>query len=101
VETVTQVTALLFFLSLFLLPSIPLLIFGLAALSRKYSDPVWTDIGWPFGAILIYDYFSDRLSTVSFKKGVLAGLSFFTPHSIRSPIPMEDRKESSGPLWKI
>ena len=41
------------------------LVFGLAAFKGKYSDPTWTDIGWPFGAILVGKYFSDRLSKES------------------------------------
>jgi hypothetical protein len=58
---------------LVLLTVVPLLVFGLAALRGKYSDPVWTDLGWPFGAILAGKLFSDWLSRVSFKKGLVTG----------------------------
>jgi 4-amino-4-deoxy-L-arabinose transferase-like glycosyltransferase len=58
---------------------IPLLIFGLAAFRGKYSDPTWTDIGWPFGAVLVGLYFSERWSRDgSVKLLVSAGLIFAT-----------------------
>ncbi len=64
---------------LVLLTAIPLLVFGLAALRGEYSDPVWTDIGWPFGAILVAKVFSDRFSAGSIKKGIITGgLVFLT-----------------------
>ncbi|MGA3083175.1 MAG: glycosyltransferase family 39 protein [Thermodesulfobacteriota bacterium] len=61
------------FAYLVLLTVVPILVFGLAAFRGKYSDPVWADIGWPFGAILVGKYFSDWLSKVSLKKGILVG----------------------------
>jgi 4-amino-4-deoxy-L-arabinose transferase-like glycosyltransferase len=64
---------------LVLLTIIPTLFFGVASFRGKYSDPAWTDIGWPFGAILLGHYFSERLSAVSSKKAwVVGGLIFFT-----------------------
>jgi len=67
------------FAYLVLLTVVPLLVFGLAAFRGKYSDPIWMDIGWPFGAILVGKFFSDWLSKVTLKKGVLVGgLVFLT-----------------------
>jgi hypothetical protein len=67
------------FAYLFLLTVVPLLVFGLAALRGRNSDPVWTDIGWPFGAILVGKFFSDWLSKDTLKKGILVGgLVFLT-----------------------
>jgi 4-amino-4-deoxy-L-arabinose transferase-like glycosyltransferase len=58
---------------------IPLLVFGLAAFKGKYSDPTWTDIGWPFAAVLVGRYFSDRLSGEGARKLLAAaGLIFAT-----------------------
>lgn len=61
------------FAYLVILTVIPLLVFGLAAFRGKYSDPTWTDIGWPFGAILLGNYFSERLSTLSARKAIVVG----------------------------
>jgi 4-amino-4-deoxy-L-arabinose transferase-like glycosyltransferase len=36
---------------LILLTAVPLLVFGLAAFKGKYTDPTWSDIAWPFGAV--------------------------------------------------
>jgi 4-amino-4-deoxy-L-arabinose transferase-like glycosyltransferase len=58
---------------LVLLTALPLLVFGLAAFRGEYSDPVWMDIGWPFGAILVGKLFSDWLPKAALKKGVLMG----------------------------
>jgi len=67
------------FAYLVLLTAVPLLVFGLAAFRGKNSDPVWMDIGWPFGAILVGKIFSDWLSRVTLKKGSLVGgLVFLT-----------------------
>jgi hypothetical protein len=61
------------FAYLVLLTVVPLLFFGLAAFRGKYSDPIWMDIGWPFGAILVGKFFSDWLSKDTLKKGILVG----------------------------
>jgi 4-amino-4-deoxy-L-arabinose transferase-like glycosyltransferase len=59
------------------LTGIPLIVFGLASFKGKYTDPSWTVVGWPFGAILVGRLVSDWFSRVSFKKGVLVvGLIF-------------------------
>jgi len=83
---------------LVILTIIPLLVFGLAAFKGKYSDPTWTDIGWPFGAILVGKYFSDWLSKGSVKKAILVGgLIFVTSwlpiglialHTLRPFLPL-------------
>jgi 4-amino-4-deoxy-L-arabinose transferase-like glycosyltransferase len=51
----------------------PLLVFGLASFRGKYSDPTWTDIGWPFGAILLGKYISDRFSETATRKKIIIG----------------------------
>ncbi|HMK66320.1 MAG TPA: glycosyltransferase family 39 protein, partial [Thermodesulfobacteriota bacterium] len=58
---------------------VPLLVFGLASFRGKYSDPTWTDIGWPFGAILVGRYFSDFFSNERPRKVLVsAGLILAT-----------------------
>jgi 4-amino-4-deoxy-L-arabinose transferase-like glycosyltransferase len=62
---------------LVLLTGIPLIVFGLASFKGKYTDPSWTVLGWPFGAILVGRMVSGWFSRVPYKKGVLvAGLIF-------------------------
>jgi 4-amino-4-deoxy-L-arabinose transferase-like glycosyltransferase len=58
---------------------VPLLVFGLASFRGKYSDPTWTDIGWPFGAILVGRYLSDFFSNERPRKVLVsAGLILAT-----------------------
>jgi hypothetical protein len=52
---------------------VPLLVFGLAAFKGKYSDPTWTDIGWPFAAILTGHYFSERFTRERVKGVLISG----------------------------
>lgn len=53
---------------LLLLTLIPLIVFGAAAFRGKNSDPVWTDIGWSFGALLVGRFLGDREIRYSFGK---------------------------------
>jgi hypothetical protein len=94
---------------LVLLTVVPVLVFGLAAFRGKYSDPTWTDIGWPFGAILAGKYFSDRLSKESIKKALLAGgLIFVTSwlpiglialHSLHPFLPVGTQNDRTLEMW--
>jgi 4-amino-4-deoxy-L-arabinose transferase-like glycosyltransferase len=52
---------------------VPLLVFGLAAFKGKYSDPTWTDIGWPFAAILTGQYFSERFTRERLRRLLISG----------------------------
>ncbi|MBA4394447.1 MAG: hypothetical protein C0407_12920, partial [Desulfobacca sp.] len=100
------------FTYLVLLTMIPLLVFGLAAFRGKYSDPTWTDIGWPFGAILLGNYFSNRLSKGSAKKVILVGgLIFITswlPVSVLAlhalhpflPVPIQNDRTLEMRGWR-
>ncbi|MEW6186482.1 MAG: glycosyltransferase family 39 protein [Thermodesulfobacteriota bacterium] len=64
---------------LVILTVVPLLVFGLAAFRGKYSDPVWTDIGWPFGAILAGRFLAEKVFQVAWSKRILTGgLIFLT-----------------------
>ena len=94
---------------LVLLTLVPVLVFGLAAFRGKYSDPTWTDIGWPFGAILAGKYFSDRLSKESTRKALLAGgLIFVTSwlpigliaiHSLHPFLPVGNQHDRTLEMW--
>jgi hypothetical protein len=97
---------------LVLLTIIPLLIFGLAAFRGKYSDPTWTDIGWPFGAILLGNYFSERLHTASTKKAFLVGglifltswlpISLLALHTLHPfiPVPIQNDRTLELRGWR-
>ena len=64
---------------LFLLTLVPLLFFGLAAFKGKYTDPSWTDVGWPFGAVLAGRYFAEKIPELPVRKSLLiGGLIFLT-----------------------
>lgn len=94
---------------LVILTAVPLLVFGLAVFKGKYSDPGWTDIGWPFGAILVGKYFSDRLSKGSAKKAILVGgLIFVTSwlpvglialHTFSPFLPVENKNDRTLEMW--
>jgi len=64
---------------LLLLTLVPLVVFGAAAFRGKNSDPVWTDIGWSFGALLVGRYLGEGLLGYSKRKktvlwgGIFAG----------------------------
>jgi hypothetical protein len=100
------------FTYLVLLTVIPLLVFGLAAFRGKYSDPTWTDIGWPFGAILLGNYFSDRLSKVSARKVILVGglifatswlpISMLALHALHPflPVPIQNDRTLEMRGWR-
>lgn len=82
---------------------VPLVVFGVASFRGKYSDPSWTDIGWPFGAILVGNYFSSRISQVSVKKGIWIGwlivstswlpIGVLVLQSIRPVIPLDNKRD--------
>jgi hypothetical protein len=58
---------------------VPLLFFGLAAFRGKYADPSWTDVGWPFGAVLTGRYFAEKIPKLPLRKSLLiGGLVFLT-----------------------
>ncbi|MBI5602151.1 MAG: glycosyltransferase family 39 protein [Deltaproteobacteria bacterium] len=93
------------FAYLVLLTVVPVLFFGLAAFRGKYSDPTWTDIGWPFGAILAGKYFSDRLSKESARKAIWIGglifatswlpISLIATHTLHPFLPVENKNDRS------
>jgi 4-amino-4-deoxy-L-arabinose transferase-like glycosyltransferase len=60
-----------------LLTLVPLAVFGLAALRGKYTDPSWTIIGWPFGAVLLGGYWTEKLSRFSLKKSLAVAFLIF------------------------
>jgi 4-amino-4-deoxy-L-arabinose transferase-like glycosyltransferase len=94
---------------LVLLTVVPLLIFGLAAFKGKYTDPTWTDIGWPFGAVLAGKYFSDRLSKERARKAFWVGglvlatswlpIGLIALHALHPFLPVAVKNDRSLEMW--
>jgi hypothetical protein len=94
---------------LVLLTIVPLLIFGLAAFKGKYTDPTWTDIGWPFGAVLAGKYFSDRLSKERARKAFWVGglvlatswlpIGLIALHTLHPFLPVAVKNDRSLEMW--
>ncbi len=94
---------------LVLLTVVPLCVFGLAAFKGKYTDPSWTDIGWPFGAVLAGKYFSDRLSKERARKAFWVGglvlatswlpVGLIAFHALHPFLPVPVKNDRSLEMW--
>lgn len=64
---------------LLFLTLVPLLVFGLAAFKGKYTDPTWSDVAWPFGAVWAGQWLvQGPAGWTRRRKLLVAGLIFLT-----------------------
>ena len=64
---------------LLFLTGVPLLVFSLAAIKGKYTDPSWANVAWLFGAILLGKSLAEKWPRISrVRKWVVGGAVFLT-----------------------